>query len=188
MGRLLSEHPRERRRALVRSGLRILGTVLAMLLLYAVVPVPGKSGAAALVGMVIGLVFFVVLIGWQIHAIVRAKHPVLRAVETVALALPTLVIIFAFTYLTISRADPQSFSESLSRVDAMYFTVSTVSTVGLGDITPVSAGARIVVTFQMLFDLALLAGLVRLVILATRTGLRRQGVGSSPDAAADPQL
>jgi voltage-gated potassium channel len=179
-GGVLPEHPRERRRVLARSGLRILGIVLGMLVLYAVVPVPGSSGAAALVGMFVGLAFFVVLVGWQLHTIVRAEHPVLRAVETIAFALPMLVVVFAFTYLTISRADPHSFTEPLGRVDAMYFTVSTVSTVGLGDITPVSPGARIVVTFQMLFDLALLAGLVRLLILATRTGLRRKEGETSP--------
>lgn len=159
---------------LARSGLRILGIALGMLLLYALVPVPGTSGAAALVGMVVGLLLFVVLVGWQLRTIVRAEHPVLRAVEVVTFALPMLVVIFAFTFLTISRADPQSFSEPLGRVSAMYFTVSTLATVGFGDVTPASPGARIVVTFQMLFDLALLAGLVRLVILATRTGLRRQ--------------
>jgi voltage-gated potassium channel len=94
----------------------------------------------------------------------------------VALALALLVVVFAFTYLTLSRADPASFSEQLDRVDAMYFTVSTVATVGLGDITPTSEATRILLTFQMLFDLALIAGLVRLVILATRTGLRRRNI------------
>lgn len=169
---------------LVRSGLRIFGIALGMLLLYAVVPVPGNSGAAALLGMVVGLLLFVVLVGWQLHTIVRAEHPVLRAVEAIAFALPMLIVVFAFTYLTISHADPQSFSEPLGRVDSMYFTVSTVSTVGLGDITPSSPGARIVVTFQMLFDLALLAGLVRLAILATRTGLRRQEAEKRAPGAA----
>ncbi|HKO39365.1 MAG TPA: potassium channel family protein [Solirubrobacterales bacterium] len=172
-GRVLPDHP-ERRRILVRSALRLLGIALGMLLLYALVPVPGTSGAAALLGMVVGLLFFVVLVGWQLQTIVRAEHPVLRAAEVIVFAVPMLVVIFAFTFLTISRADPQSFSEPLGRVDALYFTVSTVATVGFGDITPTSAGARMVVTFQMLFDLALLAGLVRLVVLATRTGLRRQ--------------
>jgi voltage-gated potassium channel len=175
-GRVLPEHPEERRRVLVRSGLRILGIAVGMILLYAVVPVPGTSGAAALIGMVAGLMLFVVLVGWQLHSIVRAEHPVLRAAEVVVFAVPMLVVIFAFTFLTISRADPQSFSEHLGRVDAMYFTVSTMATVGFGDITPASPGARIVVTFQMFFDLALLAGLVRLLVLATRTGLRRQEV------------
>jgi hypothetical protein len=164
----------------VRSGLRIFGVGVGALLLYAFVPVPGRSGAGAIIGMVVGLLLFVVLVGWQLHSIVRAKHPVLQAVEAVAFALLMLIVVFAFTYLTISRADPQSFSEALDRVDAMYFTVSTISTVGLGDITPISLGARTVVTFQMLFDLALLAGLVRLVILATRTGLRRQGIEHNP--------
>ena len=159
---------------LVRSALRLLGIALGMLLLYALVPVPGTSGAAALLGMIFGLLLFVVMVGWQLRTIVRAEHPVLRAAAVIVFAVPMLVVIFAFTFLTISRADPQSFSEQLGRVDAMYFTVSTVATVGFGDITPTSAGARIVVSFQMLFDLALLAGLVRLVVLATRTGLRRQ--------------
>jgi voltage-gated potassium channel len=159
---------------LVRSALRLLGIALGMLLLYVLVPIPGTSGAAALLGLVVGLLVFVVLVGWQLRTIVRAKHPVLRAAEVVVFAVPMLVVIFAFTFLTISRADPQSFSEPLGRVDAMYFTVSTLATVGFGDITPASAGARMVVTFQMLFDLALLAGLVRLVVLATRTGLRRK--------------
>jgi fatty acid desaturase len=174
VSRVLPDHPGERRRVLARSGLRILGIALGMLLLYAVVPIPGTSGAAALLGMIAGLVLFLVLVGWQLHTIVRAEHPVLRAAEVVVFALPMLVVIFAFTFLTISRADPQSFSEPLGRVDSLYFTVSTLATVGFGDITPTSPGARLVVTFQMLFDLALLAGLVRLVVLATRTGLRRQ--------------
>jgi voltage-gated potassium channel len=165
---------------LVRTALRLLGIALGMLLVYALVPVPGTSGAAALFGMVVGLLFFVVLVGWQLRTIVRAEHPVLRAAEVIVFVVPMLVVIFAFTFLTISRADPQSFSEPLGRVDALYFTVSTLATVGFGDITPTSAGARMVVTFQMLFNLALLAGLVRLVVLATRTGLRRQEAETSP--------
>src|SRR6187549_1772693 len=132
---VLPGHPAVRRRLIARTGLRVFGLTLGMLALYAFVPVPGSSGAAAL-----------------------------------------LVVVFAFTYLTLSRADPASFSEQLDRVDAMYYTVSTVATVGLGDITPASEAARILLTFQMLFDLALIAGLVRLVILATRTGLRRQNI------------
>ncbi len=58
----------------------------------------------------------------------------------------------------------------------MYYTVSTISTVGFGDIAAESDAARTLVTVQMLFDLALIAGLVRLVIVATRTGLQRQSV------------
>lgn len=165
----------QRRRLILRTALRILGLTLGLLVLYALVPVPGDSSeAAALLGMIGGLLFFVVLVGWQIRQIMGDQRPVLRAIEAVALAIPLLVVVFAFTYLTLSRADPASFSEHLDRVGAFYYTVSTLTTVGFGDITAGSAGARILVTVQMLFDLALIAGLVRLVVLATRTGLRRQ--------------
>jgi len=167
----------ERKRLIVRSALRILGLVVGLLVLYAVVPVPGdRSEAVALLGMICGLLAFVILVGWQIRQIANDRRPVLRAIEAVALAIPLLIVVFAFTYLTLSRAEPASFSEDLGRVDAFYYTVSTLTTVGFGDITAESAGARTIVTVQMLFDLVLIAGLVRLVVLATRTGLRRQSL------------
>jgi len=115
-----------------------------------------------------------VLIGLQIRTIVRAEHPVLRAFEVVAFAVPLLVAVFAFTYLSLSRQEAMSFTEHLDRVGALYYTVSTLSTVGFGDIAAKSDAARILVTVQMLFDLALIGVLVRLLILVTRAGLRRQ--------------
>lgn len=184
---VLPAGPRPSRRRIVRSVLQIVGLTVGLLALYALLPVPGdSSGAVALLSMVGGLLLFVVLVGWQIRRIVGDRHPVLRAVEAIALAIPLLVVVFSFSYLTLSRADPASFSEPLDRVDAFYYTVSTVTTVGFGDITADSAGARILVTAQMLFDLALIAGLVRLVVLATRTGLRRQSAeGDRPGAGGE---
>jgi voltage-gated potassium channel len=179
--------PRARRRLIAWSALRILATTLALIALYAFVPVPGTSGAGALVGLIVGLAIFVALVGWQVLTIAQADHPVKRGVEVMALALPLLAVVFAFTYLSISRADPASFSERLNHVEAMYYTVSTISTVGFGDISAESDAARILVTVQMLFDLALIAGLVRLVILATRAGLQRQIAGGEQrDAQAKP--
>lgn len=148
---------------------------LGLVALYAVVPIPGDSSrATALLGMVGGLAAFMAMVAWQVRKIVEDEHPVLRAVEAVAVAIPLLVVFFAFVYLTLSHADPESFSERLDRIDAFYYTVSALTTVGFGDITADSAGARLLVSVQLLFDLALVAGLVRLVVLATRTGLQRR--------------
>jgi voltage-gated potassium channel len=174
LGAVLPGDPRERRRMIIRSGIRILAMTGGLLVLYALVPIPGTSGIGALVGMAIGLIGFLGLIGLQIRTIVRAEHPVLRAFEVVAFAVPLLVAVFAFTYLSLSRQEAVSFTEHLDRVGALYYTVSTLSTVGFGDIAARSDAARILVTVQMLFDLALIGVLVRLVILVTRAGLRRQ--------------
>lgn len=175
-GDLLPGHPpAERRRLILRSAFRIVGFTAVLLALYAFVPIPvGRSGALAVLGMAAGLIFFLLATGWQIRNIMRDEHPVLRAIEAVSLALPILIFVFAFSYLTLSRAEPASFSEHLDRVDAVYYTTSTLTTVGFGDITADSTGARVLVSIQMLFDLALIAGLVRLVVLATRTGLSRR--------------
>jgi Ion channel len=132
--------PRERRRVVGRTLLRSLAVTVGLLLLYAFVPVPERFGLGALLGLTVGLVVFVILVGWQIRAIVRAEHPVLRAVEVLAFAVPLLVVVFAFTYLSLSRADSGSFSEHLSRIDAMYYTVSTTCTVGFGGLSGRSRG------------------------------------------------
>jgi voltage-gated potassium channel len=163
-----------RRQMLVESGARIVATMVAMFALYAVLPIPGTSGAAALAGLIAGLLAFTVLVGWQIHSIVSARQPVLRAIEVVAFALPLLVVVFAYVYLWISQSDPGAFSEELDRIGAVYYAVSIVSTLGFGDISPITDGTRLVVTLQMLFDIALIAGFARLVIIAARTGLRRK--------------
>jgi voltage-gated potassium channel len=169
----LPADPRERRGIVAGSVLRIVAATVALLVLYAVVPVPGTLGGGGLVGLIIALVAFVAVVGWEIRAISRANHPVMRAVEVIAVTVPMLAVVFAFTYLSVSRDDPGSFSEPLDRVGAVYYTVATISTVGFGDISAESDAARILVTVQMLFDLALIAGLLRLVVVATRTGLQR---------------
>jgi voltage-gated potassium channel len=174
---ILPGDARARRRMVAQTTLRILGTTVPLLLLYAVVPVPGTSGAAAVVGLIGGLIVFVALVGWQTRSIVRAHQPVLRAVEVVAFALPLLVVVFAYTYHSLSEADPAAFSEELDRIGAVYFAVSILGTVGLGDISPATDATRLLVTLQTLLDIALIAGFVRIVIIATRTGLRRKGSG-----------
>ena len=171
---ILPGDARARRRMIVQTTLRILASTIALLLLYAVLPVPGTSGAAALAGLIGGLIVFIALVGWQTRSIVKARQPVLRAVEVVAFALPLLVVVFAFTYLSLSEADPAAFSEQLDRVSAVYFAVSILGTVGFGDISPVTDATRVLVTVQTLLDIALIAGFVRIVVLATRTGLRRR--------------
>ena len=163
-----------RRQLVAESGVRIVATTLAMFALYGVLPVPGGSGGAALVGLIGGLLAFALVVGWQIRSIVRAEQPVLRAIEVVAFALPLLVVVFAYVYLWISQSNPGAFSEELNRIDSVYYAVSIVSTLGFGDIAPTTDGTRLVVTLQMLLDIALIAGFARLVIVAARTGLRRK--------------
>jgi hypothetical protein len=58
-----------------------------------------------------------------------------------------------------------------TRIDAVYFTVTTLSTVGFGDVHAVGQAARLVVTGQILVNLAFLGIVVR--VLARAAGVVR---------------
>ncbi len=48
-----------------------------------------------------------------------------------------------------SANDPATFSEPLTKSGSLYFTVTVFSTVGFGDITPVTDTARLIVSVQI---------------------------------------
>ncbi|MGZ4638774.1 MAG: potassium channel family protein [Actinomycetes bacterium] len=191
---------RQRRRLLWRAMLRPALTATGLLLAYYLLPM-NRSAAATLLAFTAGLLAVGGLLVWQVRAIVGADFPRIRAIEALATTLPLFIVLFASCYFIFSRQAPSSFTEKLSRTDALYFTVTVFSSVGFGDITPVTEGARVVVMVQMMGDL-LLVGLAAKVILdAVQVGLRRQGVApvaqdgpagvpsqaAAGDKGADPQ-
>jgi voltage-gated potassium channel Kch len=61
----------------------------------------------------------------------------------------TFVMGYAACYRQLSLCEPSSFNETLSGVDAIYFALVTLTTVGYGDISPRSQLARAIVTTQL---------------------------------------
>jgi hypothetical protein len=101
----------------------------------------------------------------------------LRAAVAMATVIPLFLILFAWIYVTMSHNDPTAFIGSprpLTRSSALYFTVTVFSTVGFGDITPKTDLARLVVTVQMLADLAVIAVVIRLILGAATRGAARR--------------
>ena len=71
--------------------------------------------------------------------------------------------------------DPASFTvDTLTRVDALYFTVTVFSTVGFGDISAATEPARVLVTIQMILNLIFLGAGVRLLTAAVHSGRKSQ--------------
>jgi hypothetical protein len=166
--------PDERRIVVRRSGLRIATTAVVVVALFVLLPLPDRSGARAVTLLLGGLLLFLITLGRQLRSIVAAEHPELRAIEALSAATLLLVFVFAYVYVSVSHARPESFSEPLSHVDAVYFVLTTISTVGFGDIAARSQAARLLVTGQIVLDLLLIVGLARSAVLAARMGLRRQ--------------
>jgi voltage-gated potassium channel Kch len=75
----------------------------------------------------------------------------------------------------LSARDPGAFNESLDKIAALYFTMTTVATVGYGDIFARTAGARIAVMLQMVFNVVVIGVAVRLIAATARSRTRPRG-------------
>ena len=167
-----------RRRRLALGLLRALATAVALVALYYLLPLDHITSAPlALAG---GLVILMAGVAWQLHAIVRAKEPAVRAVVSLAFTVPLFLLLFAAAYFVMERASPASFDHPLTRTDALYFTVTTFSTVGYGDITAVSQSARLVVTAQMILDLLVLGLGIRVFVGAVQRGRQPAHAATGP--------
>ena len=98
----------------------------------------------------------------------------IRALGALAISAPLFFVVFSTAYYLMDQTYPGSWTEPMTRLDAVYFTVTTFTTVGFGDITAVSQPARIVVTVQMLGGLVIVGLVARAFINAMQTGLQRR--------------
>ena len=105
----------------------------------------------------------------------RLKEKVAERMRLLALVLYVAAIVFALAYVSISASDPASFTQPMDRVDALYFTATVLATVGFGDITAVSQPARLLVTFQMVFNVLVISTALGLIINAPRQAAERHG-------------
>jgi preprotein translocase subunit YajC len=162
-----------RRPLILRAVVRPVLSVTGLLLLYYLLPFQGRRSGPTPLTLLVGLVLFAVLLTWQVIQIRTATYPRLRALEALSFSLPLFLLVFAMIYFVVARADPASFSEQLSRTDALYFAVTVFTSVGFGDITPVMQGARIVVMIQMIGGLILVGVVARVILGAVQAALSR---------------
>jgi hypothetical protein len=168
----LSVH--EKRRLVVRAALRTIITVALVVAVYFLAPMDRANSAASVAGLVLGVLVLSGVIAWQLRHINRSEHPGLRAVEAIAFTLPVYMLLFATTYYLLDYANATTFTQPLSRIDSMYFSVTVFTTVGFGDITAKAQAARVVVTCQMILDVVIVGVVLRLLVSAVKSGRQRQ--------------
>ncbi|MFK5636045.1 MULTISPECIES: potassium channel family protein [unclassified Ornithinimicrobium] len=96
----------------------------------------------------------------------RSRHSLSSAmhrIQWLLTALYVLVLSFALVYATVAELAVGQFFGIENRTDALYFSVTLVSTVGFGDVHAVGTLARLLVTVHMLFNLIYLGTALRLL-------------------------
>jgi voltage-gated potassium channel len=165
------------------TAIRAALTASVLVTLYYLLPLNDLSGTSAVAGLVVGILVFLALIAWQIWTILQSAHPATRAIESLVVAVPLFILLFATAYYLMGRADPSVFSEALTRSDAVYFAVTIFATVGFGDISAQGETARLVVTAQMILDLIILGAGIRIILSAVQRS-RERAAGPPKDEAS----
>lgn len=160
------------RGASTRDALRVIGarivsmsvSILAILLFYAFLPVDLGSGLwVQVLAVLIAVSLVAVSFVRQVRQIRRSPYPVLRAVEALVVLLAMLLAVAALGAYALALDDQNAFSEPMTRLDAFYFSVTTLATVGYGDITPASEAARLYAIVQMLVNLAFVGVVIKVI-------------------------
>jgi voltage-gated potassium channel len=151
------------------------GLVAVLTTIYYVLPVPrpiGEGGWALLFSC--GLVALGVLIVLSIARLLRAGEQA----RVRALILLLCVTVLFFSYADVALAGIYGQFVSLhTKTDGLYFSVSTLATVGFGDVHAAGQLARIAVTLQIIFNLVFLGAAIATITGMWRERARRRATG-----------
>lgn len=162
--RLRDLSKKDRNRVLRNAIFRVvIGTAL-MFMAYWLTPFENQYGVHPFVVMLLLLALFGIFMYFSVRRVLYDNFPQLKAIQVAIFSVTFYLYAFAALYLGMSVSDPSHFTEPLSHVGAFYFTVVVASTVGFGDITPNDDITRIIVTGQMLVNIALIGVGVRAIL------------------------
>jgi voltage-gated potassium channel len=149
----------------------ILIAVLATVVYFAL-PVPGRMKEASWALLFsCGVVALGVLILLAIRRLLRAGEG--ARIRGLALLLVLTVLWFSWCEDALA-ALPGQFAQLNTKVDALYFNVTTLSTVGYGDVHAVGQLARAAVTVQIVFNLVFIGAAAGIVTGALRSRATRR--------------
>jgi hypothetical protein len=175
-------------RVIGAAALRALGFIAVLSLVYLYLPLNESAATTAAVVVLcsVGLAVFVVIFLRRLRAITRSPHPYVTGGEALVEVLAVFIGVFAMIHLAIADASAAAYTEPLDRVAAVYFAVTVLTTVGFGDIAPVSTGARIATTIQMIVDLFLLAVAARVILGVARRSKEKRDRQLQAPSSEDP--
>ncbi len=133
-----------------------------VLIAYFVVPLSEQNAPlGALVGSLVAVAGLGLVAYVAVDEIRRAEKRLLPV--HLLLMIELAVVLFSGIYYALAVQSPAEFNGLETRLDALYFSMTTVSTVGFGDISAAGQVARTLVTLQLAFNIGFVAAIVGLL-------------------------
>lgn len=136
---------------------RLVGLVTLVVGLYFLVPVSLHPTGGMLLRGASALAVLVCLAAAVVTELRRSASDDSRGVTGLVSAIVGVLVVFALAYYALEIHQPDQLHGLHTRIDALYFSASTMLTIGYGDVHAVGQSARALVLVQMVFDVIFVA-------------------------------
>jgi len=140
-----------------RRVVRLTAAVTMLGIVYFTVPLSREVGRGEIAQIAVGFLALALLgfmVVWEVRQQLVDQS---RTIDRLALAMAVAVMGFALGFYVMAQRDPTQIAGLHTRLDSLYFTMTTLLTIGYGDIHAAGQLARGVVLVQMVFNVAILA-------------------------------
>jgi voltage-gated potassium channel len=140
-----------------RRVVRLTVAVTLLCIVYFTIPLTREIGRGEIAQIAVGVVALALLgfmVVWEVRQQLVDQS---RNIDRLALAMAVAVMGFALGFYIMAQRDPTQITGLHTRLDSLYFTMTTLLTIGYGDIHAAGQLARGVVLVQMVFNVAILA-------------------------------
>ncbi|MFJ4793466.1 potassium channel family protein [Kitasatospora purpeofusca] len=163
--------PQPLQRPDLRAWGLLLGSFALLMLGYFTLPLRALGDDHPLLSWVLFAAVLTLLTGLLLARIVDSmrgtgRHPGVWLAFLICFSLT----VFAGTYYVLADR-PGEFHGLVTRLDALYFTVVTMATIGYGDITAAGQGPRLVVLLQIAYNFVFLAAAAGALSRTVRSGM-----------------
>lgn len=141
---------------------RPLATFVGLLVAYFSFPLRLDSAAGTVVSLLLTTLGLGLVTLIMVTELRHLRHGTAgRSAKILALLIVLLVMMFSLAFFLLNRVDPDQVAGLDTRTDALYFTLSTMATVGYGDVHAEGQLARAMVCALIAFNVVVVASLYR---------------------------
>jgi hypothetical protein len=172
-----------------RRWLRLLILCGVLLVVYFVIPVTRHLPTRDYVARGVAAVVFFALLGYLVVRQLRLQldDDTGRRLDGLVVVVLAVVLGFALAFYMLEDGNPGQIPGLSTKLDALYFAMTTLLTVGYGDIHAAGQTARAVVLVQMVFNVVFIASAANVVSGRVRTAMAQRAAIRAARSGHPPQ-